>query len=266
MLNLSPAASDLRQTDADPRFGECRICGTSDILTYEHVPPKRAFNDQSILISTGQDLFNGDPRKARRRQRRKGAGGYTLCGRCNSYTGGHYGAAYVDWAHQGMLYREGGFYMLALPYHIFPLRVAKQIVSMFASTCPAGLVSKNTSLQKFLLDRDTIGLPREYRLYCYIIDKQSSGSRTTGIVGQMSNGRHYRYAEIGFVPFGYLMTIDSDPPDAGLMDITFFAHHRWNDWRSLHAKLPARSVNTHFPADFRSLDEWHKALERDDEA
>lgn len=62
------------------------------------------------------------------------------------------------------------------------------------------------------------------------------------------------------MPFGYIMTFESDPPDPNLIDITFFSHHAWTDWRDLHLPMPRRPVHTYFPADFRTKEQWDTAL------
>lgn len=209
-----------------------------------------------------------DPRVVRRSTLRKGRGAYTLCERCNNLTGALYGPAYVGWAWQGEFFRRAGPSSLALPYMIFPLRVAKQIMCMFASTCGAGFFSAHPSLKKFVLDREARGLPDSMRLYCYVLSNESSHSRTTGIVASMNigNGGGVRtFAETSFMPFGYLLSLSgTEAPTQNLFDITFFAHHGWNDWREMHLRIPHLDSHSYLPADFRSKAEWEAALERRD--
>jgi hypothetical protein len=82
--------------------GACHLCGDHTKLSFEHVPPKAAFNDRPVvqvsiekLIKKESDLDNISGKTFQR-----GAGGYTLCEKCNSLTGGWYGPAYVDWIYQ----------------------------------------------------------------------------------------------------------------------------------------------------------------------
>src|SRR5690349_10017016 len=116
------------------QHGVCRICGTRGPLSFEHVPPQAAFNDRKITRYEFDTLFEDRPPEAgfdnlRGKQQQRGAGGYTLCGSCNSETGGWYGRAYVDWAYQGL--RMGGFAArettLYFPFNIYPLRVIKEV-------------------------------------------------------------------------------------------------------------------------------------------
>lgn len=242
-------------------YGVCHICGVQTYLTFEHVPPRKAFNSTSLLSAKGADLFTAvDPELARKSTLRKGAGDYTLCEPCNNFTGAMYGPAYIDWAHQGARYWNNVETKLALPFFLFPLRVAKQIISMFASTCGHGFFDKNPQLRKFVLDREARGLPEDIRLYCYMLSRDSDRSRSTGVVSQLTGSKIHVYAETSFVPFGYILALNSPSPDPSLMDITFFTHHGWNDWRGLHIKVPRRPVHTYFPGDFRSKEEWAGAL------
>jgi hypothetical protein len=64
---------------AKQQFGICRLCGTHGKLSFEHVPPESAFNDQRILRSTFEQVLakedNLDDLEGSVQQR--GAGAYT---------------------------------------------------------------------------------------------------------------------------------------------------------------------------------------------
>ena len=82
--------------------GICCICGQETELTFEHIPPRAAFNHFSLKLYDfwGYLLSN----RTRYNQLQKGAGMYSLCERCNNLTGEWYGAAYAEFAVQGMRY------------------------------------------------------------------------------------------------------------------------------------------------------------------
>ena len=61
-------------------------------------------------------------------------------------------------------------------------------------------------------------------------------------------------SEIAFPPMGYLMTIDSDPPDPRLIDISLFGKYQFSDRRSISLKLPVLPVYTFVPGDYRNRD------------
>jgi hypothetical protein len=67
--------------------GVCHLCGQAGKLSFEHVPPEAAFNDQRVLESDihrllgSKDLIN-DLENPRGRYKQRGAGNYTLCESC----------------------------------------------------------------------------------------------------------------------------------------------------------------------------------------
>ena len=108
--------------------GYCKICGTFGDLTYEHLPPRSAFNDKGILLHSF--LYTDHPKhkigkKKAEIMHRRGVGFYTLCGKCNSDTGGWYGADYLTWAQQAMSYIDivERSQIIYVPFRIRPLNV-----------------------------------------------------------------------------------------------------------------------------------------------
>src|SRR3712207_733867 len=86
------------------RVGICHICGASGPLTFEHVPPQKAFNNKPVIVLPFDASHLGpDPlaHGAKGRVQQRGLGDYTLCARCNSVTGSWYGGDFVDWCYQG---------------------------------------------------------------------------------------------------------------------------------------------------------------------
>src|SRR5262245_38503149 len=108
--------------------GVCRLCGKDGPLSFEHVPPQKAFNDRPARVLRGDAIFKVDPDDLRGRIEQGGAGEHTLCGPCNHNTGSWYAPAFIDWAYQAMwiLRATGGLASLNHVYHIFPLRVLKR--------------------------------------------------------------------------------------------------------------------------------------------
>jgi 5-methylcytosine-specific restriction endonuclease McrA len=85
--------------------GECCICGYIGELTFEHVPPRAAYNDRRVFEAKMENLLGGEwiPGTAvtNGRYLRRGAGRYSLCGKCNNDTGAWYGTPYVDFGPGG---------------------------------------------------------------------------------------------------------------------------------------------------------------------
>ncbi len=69
-------------------MGTCHICGVEGRLSFEHVPPKSAFNDQRVLTIGYDTAINLGPyHRPSGRILQRGAGAYTLCAPCNNQTG-----------------------------------------------------------------------------------------------------------------------------------------------------------------------------------
>jgi hypothetical protein len=79
-------------------IGQCCICGEKEVeLSFEHVPPQKAYNDHRIWETNIQELvrgkWDGQSIPAQGKWVQGGAGRYTLCERCNNVTGSWYGTA-----------------------------------------------------------------------------------------------------------------------------------------------------------------------------
>ena len=121
--------------DRSSKSGTCRICGFEGKLSFEHVPPKAAFNNHPLVLAGIHELLGRDLDEIRGRTHQKGAGAYTLCERCNNRTGHWYGEAYVEWARQALMIvrATGGQATLYYNYWLRPLRALKQVICMFLS-------------------------------------------------------------------------------------------------------------------------------------
>lgn len=241
--------------------GICAVCGVDGPLSFEHVPPRSAFNDHGILLVDMQHwLANLQAGGADLRLKRKprGAGDFTLCRRCNADSGAWYGRRYAEWAHQGManLLAAPRGSSLSLPYHIFPQPVFKQALCMFASACGPTLFGKNPALVRYILNRDASSYPGPFRLYCYLMSPESTRARQLGMSGvlQMGGVSHF-LSEIAFPPFGYVLSEDATPIDPRLVDITEFSSNRYDEFRSLHLRLPVLEINSLYPGDYRTAGE-----------
>lgn len=240
-------------------FGPCHICGAVTQLTFEHVPPRAAFNDRPIVGKRFEELFKGDLIENidnfKGEKSQKGAGVYSLCERCNNVTGAWYGNAFIDWSYQGLILGEQAEIApsLHLIFRIFPLRVIKQICCMFFSVNSPGLNEAQPDLVRFVLNKDHKYLDPKIRIYVFY-NRAGRGrqSAISGILDFGSSGSARIFSEIAFPPFGYVLSIDSTPPDPRLIDISFFANYRNNDWKDITLNIPVLPVYTPFPGDYRS--------------
>ncbi|HZO90247.1 MAG TPA: hypothetical protein VFB38_18110 [Chthonomonadaceae bacterium] len=250
------------------QIGICHICGLEGPLSKEHVPPQAAFNDRAVItvnferaMSLGPDeeitLKDG-------KQQQGGASMYTLCGQCNNNTGKWYGNAFVDWCYQGMdiLIRANGRPSLIYLYHAFPLRIIKQIVTMFCSVNSPKMAAKYPALVDFVLCKEKRYLPPKFRFFVYY--NIEGCYRYAGITAGMriDRGKHSLFSEISFPPFGYVMALDSEPPDERLFEITHFSRYRYNDFLDTEMHLPVLPTHLALPGDYRTKEEIREQIAR----
>lgn len=148
-------------------YGTCALCGKWSKLTYEHIPPKNAFNSQPARRITWERYLNnlqaGDNVRPLSELRfdnaQSGNGYYSLCNTCNNNTGAWYGDAYVQFANEvgamiGHADVPKGTTMVA-EVTIKPLNVVKQIISMFCSVNQLYPNNIMSVLRNFVLDKES---------------------------------------------------------------------------------------------------------------
>jgi hypothetical protein len=200
------------------KLGVCCICGAMTTLSFEHVPPRAAFNDHRVFEADIERLLGGNwtpgERPTEGAWKQRGAGRYSLCRKCNSDTGAWYGESYIQVAKQAMLllYKSKGNLSLAYPYGMFPLRFLKQVVAMFLSACGPFLQKDNPDLVRFVLNRDIRQLPPKFQFFAYLHHPESTAIRQSGLTGVMKGpSKQHLFSEIAFPPFGLIMSVDGRP-------------------------------------------------------
>jgi hypothetical protein len=234
--------------------GFCRLCGSFGKLSFEHVPPRKAFNQHQRVLRTAEDHLSGRNHSKYRR----GLGQYSLCERCNNLTGSWYGDAFVEWTKQGFEWfdKVKGDRVLSLPYYIRPLNVIKQITVMAISLMPA-TPGKNLELRRFALKKREKYLPADVRVYVYFcMDGEIRFVSGMAILDITGKGSDFVLAEVALPPFGYCITSPmghrkSLAEEKGLYDISWFSRYGYNEWTQVHLRLPSRSAAMPFPLDYR---------------
>ncbi len=257
-------------------FGKCKICGYYGQLSYEHVPPEKAFNNQRYfyqlefdkLIEFEDNFFDLTIsqiyEKGYSKKKQGGIGFYSLCERCNNETGSWYGHAFVSWAWQAMsiLQKTKGQPSLYYPTFFYPLRTIKQIVTMFFSVNPDSFREVEPELVKFVKNKETRFLSKKYRLFCYYNIQGNKRYIGYSVLAQIDINSISKLSEITFPPFGFVLTIDSKPPDKRLTEITHFADYKYDEWTDHYqrfATLPTYLPD--IPGDYRTKEEIKKGIE-----
>ena len=252
----------------------CHVCGEKGKLTFEHVPPRKAFNDKKAFFYTGEQLiksikapifpwkFDG----LRYTPSQRGIGGYTLCGKCNNLTGHWYANAFIDFIHFG--YKE----ILDFGYNnlkenqihnftfkdIYPLKIVKQVITMFCSINSPSLAHTHPDLREFVLNREKKGLdPNKYILNIYV--GKGEIARNIGLSGVLNTktGTSRILSELASPPFGF--TLDFNPKIAmknTSCDILFFANDfNYTEKKDISLRIPVLETNTKYPGDYRNRKE-----------
>lgn len=237
-----PAAAVFSMPVQDDR---CSICGWKGKLTFEHIPPRRCFNDKPVALHTIWSFVRhfGGPDKFP-----AGLGRHSLCASCNGRSAGLYGGAFANWAELGLKYLDSGpaIENLALPFTIRPLEVAKQMAAMALavnswsqSQGPVFRSLRRLVDYSWLVGRPTdarlfvyFAAPGKYRLSPYMGLLWTSG--VTNIVG---------YAEVALSPFGFVLLADNEASRTvaaryRLCDITHFFERRPGTLRTEWLRLP----------------------------
>jgi hypothetical protein len=257
----------------------CRICRSAVAkLSYEHVPPRAAFNeDPKTVYGLAEWLAREeDGTMSGGRIEQRGAGGRTLCERCNNNTGSWYGNELA------LAARAGARILLDVPLkefdaltepqygrvqikqtdrHPHPLRFIKQIVTMLLATSPSELALNHPELGDFVADRNRTGLPDRYRFYLSLF--AGPMARSTGVAERidLERGRHDALVEVAFPPFAYVMTIDSEPEAIETCDVTEFTTVGYDQRADIELDLLIAFGHTPYPADYRTT----AMIERDRE-
>lgn len=248
--------------------GICHICGNFGDLSFEHVPPRAAFNDKRVVkVTFEQAISLGPDETVKGPIQQGGMGKHTLCAKCNNLTGHWYGCRFVDWCYQamGILIRSNGKPSLINLNYLSPLAILKQIVTMFFSVNADTFGKVSPELVKFILNREAKDLPPKYRFFVYY---NTTGTfRFAGMVAKLdlfSSRKITLMSEITYPPLGYLITIDSEPPDNRLFEITHFSTYDYNEFKVMTLKLPVLPTHLVYPGDYRTKKEILEQADRGD--
>ena len=247
--------------------GKCRICGKIGALTYEHVPPKKAFNSNRAFIHMGEEILKQDTSgfpwelpKSKGKELQRGIGGYTLCEKCNNDTGANYGNAFVDFIYEGYRkthnkkYITNSWVTITLN-EIYPLRIIKQIMSMFFSINTPDLSDAHEKLREFILSKEKRGISeKDFSFYLYILRGIILKRLGIIVIGNIYSDpfKSRVVSELSTPPFG--LVLEFQPKDkSGFCDITFFANEFDYDQKAtIKLKIPVYGSNSWFPLDYRS--------------
>ncbi len=248
------------------RRGKCALCGKECELTFEHIPPEKAFNKSSMKPVSMMDsllYYNTHPQQSvfdmdgiHFYNLQRGHGLYSLCKSCNNMTGTYYGNEYVSIARSvgRILPIKGENDNCIIINEIYPLRFIKQVLSMF---CSLNANTRIDDIRHFVLDKDTFGgLIGKYRVYMYFTNYVGRRYSSLQAVLRFDNHSIICCSEICHYPFGFVLCFNPEDDNLlDLLDITHFTEYGYDFNTSIELQYVYREANTAFPLDFRRREE-----------
>ena len=235
--------------------GVCRLCGSYGKLSFEHVPPEKAFNDKGLLFSDINLELELDKDRLVVIERRRGLGAYTLCQRCNNWTGKVYAPSFIEWVRDSNLAVEliGHHNKIQRKWkNFYPLRVIKQIATMVLTANSENFLKVHPELKEFIQSKYSKNLPPKYHFFLYF--NHMGRKRLVGNAAaiNLTTQSPTYISEITFPPFGYVFTIDSKPSEERLFEITFFSNYNYDQKIDLYLEVPVLPTFTQYPGDYRT--------------
>ncbi len=210
-------------------FGACLLCNQDKELTFEHIPPKSAFNRNIRYYDIPHDVFwnnltdcvVGEKKFGKKKQTPFGEN--CLCEKCNSFLGSTYVKDYKNMAQAclSMLnkYPNALHFEFLIPNYINLINFIKQVVAIFICSNDHSFAKRHEELREFVMNKDSRQIPEKYQIYMYL---NNEGFPRHGvisfhnIVGQI--------CEFTYPPYGFVLSIDNETckPDYRLANITHF--------------------------------------------
>lgn len=242
--------------------GICRICKRRTDLSFEHIPPKSAFNKytkfRSIPFLEYVKNSHKEDYKPKAKLQQGGIGQYCLCRVCNSFLGINYVPEYFKMAQVGSSIFMTRTFDKAIftTIDISPLRFLKQIVAMFICINNSEFTDNKPELLKFIKDTKEKKLPDMFRVFMYLNNVGQIRSLT-----KMYTNKHGYINELTFPPFGFVLSMDSifSYP---LTEITHFKNFDKNYRDEVGFELLNLPTYSPYPGDYRTQEEINEAVRK----
>jgi len=248
--------------------GSCKICGKQGELTFEHVPPRAAFNGikyaeispgEVIKLVSDENRMPWDINGLDMVYKQGGVGGYYLCKTCNNSFGAWYIKEYIRFAntfHNILVESQTeGFQRLTFRIYQFrPLPIFKEIMTMFCDINNSCF--NDNELRNFLLTRDARQFNKErYKVFAYLWGN-GFPRRNSLTAMVLSSGQTLLVSEISSYPLGFVLSIDhSGASPMRTFEITDMVDYDYNDVIDMDFDLYLNQCQTPFPLDYRTQSE-----------
>lgn len=233
----------------------CQLCGKREAASKEHLPGQSAGNKGRVTIDFLDAASRSNTMQSHTIVSNEGFWLPVLCEECNRRTGSRYGTSYFEFISQiseaRLLYARSDrtFFVVRRTY---PLRVLKQMFSMFLCANPYPPTEQWKALQEFVLHRDSRLGSNAPSVYLYM--NTSRKGRIVPFCGITDLISHEKFAisEISWPPLGIVFSFLPTRLFDEMQNITDWASFRFDQQTDVRLNLPMHRVNTHYPLGFGS--------------
>ena len=148
---------------------------------------------------------------------------------------------------------------------VYPLRLIKQILSMFCSIANPN-DPKMDDIRKFVLNKEAVGIDKtKYKLCLYFTN--STVMKHSGVMvvlrGNLSHPESMALAEITAYPLGFILYFNpTETWDYQGTDITECADYHYDDKCDVIFPWTIKEMNDIYPESFRSREEIRTCIEK----
>ncbi len=234
-------------------FGRCHICGTVGKLSYEHVPPRKCFNDSPAKIFRGYDWMKNHfkwPIKSGGDIQQQGTGAFTLCSRCNNNTGSWYGSEFVKWVEKGFnvlskIEKSQNFTTFFIT-ECYPLRFLKQVIVMMFSIGPPDFAQGNKELVNFVLNKESRELSPDYKFSIFLYKGKLCKYIGNAGIFDISGKNTKMLYELTYPPFGFNFVWWGNRNEL-LFPVNQFSDFNFSEKVDICLKLPILDSSSPYP-------------------
>jgi len=246
--------------------GICRLCKKTTELSFEHIPPKVAFNKftkyRSIpFIEYVQNSRNPDYKPSGKLMQ-GGLGEYCLCRDCNSFLGNIYVPSYYRMALIGrnILQNYNVDKIHFKTTDLSPLRLLKQVLAMFICINKPEFTTSFPELLPFVRNPKEQFLPNRYRVYMYL-----NKIGKTRNLSMMYTNHHGLLCELTFPPLGFVLSIDNPNSIPSLTEITQFKNINLDFNGEIYFEMNVLPTHLPYVADYRTEEEIEETIRKSEE-
>lgn len=258
--------------------GICKLCGEFKDMSPEHIPPKNAFNSNSVKVLPFEEVIKTisgadgrmpwDTHGLRGILQQGGYRKYCLCHSCNNNTGQWYMRSYTDLAKtiHTMIVSEklsvGSSYSFVIK-NLYPLRLYKAMMTMMCD------INNNCFgdeyLRQFLLNKEADDIDTsKYSLYMFMVSTQMPRiNSVSGILDINNPNDAVLVSEVASYPIGFALYLDKPQNYIPFgLNVDNFATFNYNTKCDIKfVGMPYLDINSQFPADYRSKEDIIECIE-----